>query len=138
MRKVWSTFLLAAMVMSMAATAHAEPWDRGYRPVDAASGGYGWGGYGWGGHDRDDDARLNAVCSGATARMLEGRLWQEAREGAIDGDEANRLHAAIDRLEDKGRHECAEGDRGGIWHVARRYDRIGQTIGEMAQRRWGY
>lgn len=80
----------------------------------------------------DDDGLARAICSGARARELEDRLRHEVDEEEIDYDDADRIHGAIDRLEDKQRHECAEGDRRAIYDIAGRYDRIAQWIDSEA------
>lgn len=85
------------------------------------------------------DTRIDWVCSGRRAAELEGRLGQEEHEGDIDGYTADRIHAEIDRVEDKQRHECREGDWGGVRSVASRYDRIDEWISREAHgRRWDW
>lgn len=141
MRKIWSGVVLGAMILSAGAVAHAEPWDQGYRPAPAGYGQYGYGQPGYGGYGYGygyGDARLAAVCNGATARRLEGLIYHEAGEGELDADTANWLHRQIDGLEDKARHECAEGDQHGIWKVAGKYDRVAETIAQRTRQRWGY
>uniref|UniRef100_UPI003A85D788 hypothetical protein n=1 Tax=Sphingomonas sp. GlSt437 TaxID=3389970 RepID=UPI003A85D788 len=94
------------------------------------------GDYGW--HYRDDGL-VQSVCSGARAHALEARLRHEVDEDEIDDDDAARIHNAIDRLEDRQRHECSEGDRRSIYEIAQRYDGIGQWIDREAhgdERRW--
>lgn len=97
-------------------------------------------GYDWRYRDYDDDdGVVRAVCSGARAHGLEARLRYEIDEDEIDGDDAARIHNAIDRLEDRQRHECAEGDRRSIYNIAQRYNGIGQWIDREAHgayRRW--
>jgi len=82
-----------------------------------------WGGWRYG--DRDGGGwAARSVCSGERARNLEARLRHEQRECEIDPGTAERIHDAIDRLEDRSRDECAEGDGRSIWSIAQRYDRI--------------
>lgn len=107
----------ATIVLGTPATAQFYPQPYGY--------GYGYGGYRM-------DGRVQAVCSGQRAYSLEGRLRHEEREGEIDPYAAARIHQAIDRLEDKQRHECAERDWRAIASISSRYDRIGQWIETLA------
>lgn len=92
---------------------------------------YGYGGYGM-------DRGVQAICSGQRGYALEGRLRHEQQEGEIDPYTADRIHQAIDRLEYKQRHECAEGDWRSIARIGSRYDRIAQWIETSAHgyRRW--
>ena len=127
MRKIWGIMAVGASLIA-AGPATAQSWgiyvgtggdhpryDRGYR---------------------DDDRLARVICSGQRAHMLEDRLRHEVDENEIDDDDADRIHAAIDRLEDRQHHECSEGDRGAIVAIARRYDRIGQWIDSEAHRGW--
>jgi len=84
----------------------------------------------------DDDRLARVICSGQRAHMLEDRLRHEIDEDEIDDDDADRIHTAIDHLEDWQRHECREGDRRAIAAIASRYDRIGQWIDNEAHRGW--
>lgn len=86
---------------------------------------YGYNGYGYGNG-------LQAICSGQRGYALERRLRHEQQEGEIDPYTAHRIHQAIDRLEDRQRHECAEGDWRSIARIGSRYDRIGQWIDTSA------
>lgn len=86
-------------------------------------------------HDYDDGV-TRLVCSGRRADQLEQRLRHEVAEDEIDDDDADRIHFAIDRLEDQQRHECQEGDRRAIRGLAARYDRIDQWIAREAHRGW--
>ena len=119
---------LAAIVLASgllaSPAAHAQSWGR-------------YGGYedGYHRHFRDydpDSGLVRAVCSGQRAHMLEARLGHEVDEGEIDERDARRIHAEIDRLEDKQRHECAEGDWRAVRAIAARYDRVGDWIGRWA------
>ncbi|MFC3173865.1 histidine kinase [Novosphingobium bradum] len=82
------------------------------------------------------DWAMRSVCSGERARGLEGRLRHEQREGEIDPDTAERIHDAIDRLEDRSRDECDEGDRRAIWSIAQRFDRIQGWMDGAAHGGW--
>lgn len=115
MRKLLMFFAAAGTTIGVATPAMAQ-----YYPQP-----YGYGGYGYG-YGRDGD--VQAVCSGQRGYALEGRLRHEQREGEIDPYAADRIHQAIDRLEDQQRHECAEGDWRSIARIGSRYDRIEQWI----------
>lgn len=117
MRGITSVIALAAGLFA-GTTAHAQSW--GVYVGNGGEPGY----Y----RDRGDDGLARAVCSGERAHRLEARLNHEVDEDEIDGDDADRIHSAIDRLEDRERHECAEGDRRAIRDIAFRYDRIGRWI----------
>ncbi|WP_353227446.1 histidine kinase [Novosphingobium sp.] len=79
----------------------------------------------------------DAVCSGRRAQALEWRLRREVDEGDIDYGTARDIHRSIDRLEDKQRHECDEGDWRAINRIAGRYDDIDGWISTAAGgRRW--
>lgn len=83
----------------------------------------------YGDYDRfRDDGLVRAICSGQRAYGLENRLRHEEDEDEIDPGEARRIQAEIDRVEDKQRHECDEGDWRAVRGLAYRYDRIGQWI----------
>lgn len=84
----------------------------------------------------DDDRLARSICSGQRAHSLEDRLDHEEDEDEIDEDTARRIHSTIDRLEDRQRHECAEGDWPAIRDIAFRYDRIGQWINAEAHGGW--
>ncbi len=118
--------LLAAGTLASASAGHAQSWGVwvGSQP------GYG---YGW---RNDGDWALRSVCSGERARGLESRLRHEEQEGDIDPGAADRIHDAIDRLEDRSRNECGEGDRRAIWTIAQRYDRIQSWIQNEAHGGW--
>lgn len=90
--------------------------------------------------DDDNDGLARSICSGQRAHGLEDRLRHEVDENEIGDDEADRIHGVIDRLEDKQRHECEEGDRRAIGEIAYRYDRIAQWIDSEAHgdRRQGW
>jgi len=127
---------LAGVALVVSGSANAQGWGLSY-----GNSGYGYErGYGGGYYDRDDDGDRNAnyICSGQRAQQLEQRLRHEREEGEIDGDTARRIHANIDRLEDKQRHECDEGDDRAIAGISDRYDRIEQWIGSEAHGGWGY
>jgi len=104
---------VAAGTLASASAGHAQGW--GF-----------WGG----------DSPLRGVCSGERARGLEARLRHEQRDGDIDPDTADRIHDAIDRLEDRSRGECDEGDRRAIWNIAQRFDRIQGWIENSAHGGW--
>lgn len=119
MRRIVSIVLLGTGCL-FASAANAQSW-----------GVYIGGGNGYSGQYADpdgDDGLVNHICSGQRARGLEARLRQEVDEEEIGDDDADQIHGAIDRLEDRERHECAEGDRRAIYEIARRYDRIGEWI----------
>ncbi|MGZ2876751.1 hypothetical protein AAEQ99_28875, partial [Pseudomonas aeruginosa] len=78
------------------------------------------------------DGTFRAVCSGARAHWLEERLRHEVDEQEIGRFDAVRIHRAIDALEDRQRHECAEGDRRSVYDIAQRYNGIGQWIDREA------
>jgi hypothetical protein len=125
---------LAGVALVVSGSANAQDWGSSY-----GSSGYGYErGYGSGYYDRDDDRTARTICSGQRAHGLEARLRHERDEGEIDGDTARRIHATIDRLEDRQRHECAEGDDRAIAAISDRYDRIEQWIGAEAHGGWGY
>jgi len=133
MRRVLPVVLAGVALLSGGA-ASAQGWWPAYD-----NSGYGYQrGYGGGYDDRDDDRIAAAICSGQRAHGLEARLRHERDEGEIDGDTARRIHAMIDRLQDKQRHECAEGDDRAIAAISDRYDRIERWIGAEAHGGWGY
>lgn len=119
MRRISKVMLLGAGCL-LASSASAQSW-----------GVYIGGGDGYPERYRDSDGDrglFGYICSGQRAHMLEARLRHELDEDEISDGEADRIHGAIDRVEDKQRHECAEGDRRAIYDIARRYDRIGAWI----------
>jgi len=130
-RKVITVGALEVAAMVTGTAAQAQGWGvwMGSQPQYGYRGGYGGG-----------DWAMRAVCSGERARGLESRLRHEERDGDIDPRTADRIHDAIDRLEDRSRNECAEGDRGSIWNIAQRFDRIQGWIENEAHgdryRRW--
>ncbi|MCW1381307.1 hypothetical protein OLX02_00580 [Novosphingobium sp. KCTC 2891] len=88
---------------------------------------------------RDRDSILvERTCNGRFAAVLENRVQREASEGDIDRDTAWRMHREIDRLEDKGRHECSEGDWRAARGIGENYMRISRWIDSEAGRpqRW--
>lgn len=104
----------AVCTLAVATSANAQSW--GVWVGNQAPYGY---------VNRDgDDWTVRAVCSGERARGLEGRVRHEEEEGELDPRTADRMHDAIDRLEDRSRDECEEGDRRSIWRIAQQYDRI--------------
>lgn len=120
------TIILAAGALASAGAAQAQGWG-GWR--DGQSG-YGYNGGG--------EWAMRSVCSGERARHMEGRLRHETGDGDIDPRTADRIHDAIDRLEDRSRNECAEGDRRSIWEISQRFDRIQSWIENAAHDRgWG-
>jgi hypothetical protein len=81
----------------------------------------------------DHGARtMDFICSGQRAHVLEERLRHEVDEDEIDDDTADRMHEAIDRLENRQRQECAEGDWRSVREIGGRYDRIGQWMDAAA------
>jgi hypothetical protein len=118
MNKIFSIALAAATLAGVPGSAHAQSWG------------------GW--NDRGDDGgrfeQVRDVCSGDRAHRLEARLDHEVRDGDIDPRQADRIHAAIDQLENRQGRECRERDFGSIRDIAYRYDRIAQWIGNTAQR----
>jgi len=122
--------MLAAGAVSGASGAQAQSWGvwAGTQPA------YGYDGRDYGG------GPLRSVCSGERARGLESKLRHEEREGEIDPRTADRIHDAIDQLEDRSRNECDEGDRRSIWNIAQRFDRIQGWMENAAHgngwRRW--
>lgn len=127
-RTIMTAGALAVAALATATAAQAQSWGvwMGSQPHYGYRGGGDWA--------------MRSVCSGDRARGLEGRLRHEERDGDIDPRTADRIHDAIDRLEDRSRNECAEGDRGAIWNIAQRYDRIQGWIENEAHgdgyRRW--
>ncbi|MBU6266731.1 MAG: histidine kinase [Sphingomonadales bacterium] len=118
--------VFAAGALASASAAQAQEWSIqfGSRPV------YGYGQRGGG------EWAFRAVCSGERARGLEGRLRHEEDEGEIDPGTADRMHEAIDRLEDRSRNECEEGDRRSIAGIAQRFDRIQAWMNNEAHGGW--
>ncbi len=128
----------AALVASLASAgaAGAQNWnypaqDRGRERSDGFGSEYrgeNGGGYG-GGYARQ-------ICSGQRAFALEAKLQREWREGEIDPRAARRIKDQIDRLEDKQRDECREGDWRELREISVRYDRIEQWIEREAHSDW--
>lgn len=127
MRRIWTVVFLGASLVA-SGSANAQSWG-----IYVGTGG-GYPGYQRGYDDGDGLARF--ICSGQRAHMLEDGLRHEVAEDEIDGDDADRIHTAIDRLEDRQRHECREGDRRAIGDIAYRYDRIARWIDGEAHRGW--
>ena len=126
MRKVPMFVAAAGVTACVAAPAAAQ-----YYPQPYGYNGSGYGNtYGYG--DYGTENSVQAVCSGQRGYALEARLRHEQQEGEMDPYTADRIHDAIDRLEDKQRHECAEGDWRSIARIGSRYDRIGQWIDTSA------
>lgn len=127
-RKIMTATLVGLAALATASGAQAQGWGvwAGSQP------GYGYRSGG--------DWTMRAVCSGERARGLEARLRHEQRKGEIDPGTADRIHDAIDRLEDRSRNECDEGDRRSIWNIAQRFDRIQGWMDNAARgdgwRRW--
>lgn len=128
MRRVWSVIVLGASLIA-SGSANAQSWS-----AYVGTGG-GYPRY-YRDHDDNDDGLARVICSGQRAHMLEDRLRHEVAEDEIDDDDADRIHGAIDRLEDRQRHECREGDRRAIGDIADRYDRIARWIDSEAHRSW--
>lgn len=118
MRKMIGLAVAAGALVS-ANSAQAQGWGVwfGSRPA--------YGGYV---RPTDNDWWARSVCSGQRGKMLEGRLRHEVDEEEIDPDTADRMHEAIDQLEDKARHECEEGDHRAIMGISQRFDRIQQWM----------
>ncbi len=128
MRRVLGAMLLGVGLVT-SGTAYAQSWG-----IYVGTGG-GYPRY-YRDYDDDDDGLARFICSGRRAHALEDRLRHEVDEDEIDDDDADRIHEVIDRLEDRQRHECAEGDRRAIYDIAGRYDRIGQWIDREAHGPW--
>lgn len=112
--------VLAGTAAVMGSAAQAQSWG-----VYVGNGpAYGPYRHGWVG----GDAMMRSVCSGERAYRLEDRLRHEENEDEIDPRTASRIHGAIDRLEDRQRRECAEGDWRSVRDISYRYDQIGQWI----------
>lgn len=124
MRKFVSAALLGAGLL---VSAPATPQD--------------WSPYGGDNHDHDyrgdddEDELAQTICSGDRAQELEERLRHQEDEEEMDGREVDRIHRAIDRLEDRQHRECATGDLRAIDEIAFRYDRIARWIDGGAQAR---
>lgn len=120
------SLVLAVGALASASAAQAQTWSFqfGSRPA------YGYAPRGEG------ERIMRSVCSGDRARGLEGRLRHEQAEGEIDEDTADRMHEAIDRLEDRSRDECDEGDRRAIWGISQRFDRIQAWMDREAHGGW--
>lgn len=114
MRKMAFALLIGSGILG-ATAAGAQRWNPYYG--NPASG-YASSGY----------RSVDGVCSGGRAQMLEGWLDRKVEEGSIDSDNADRIHSAIDRAEDKARHECREGDWRATDEISARYDRIASWI----------
>lgn len=133
MHKLGTTIVLLAGFM-VSPSANAQSWG-----VYIGNGPRNYQGPGYYQSDRRfgwNDGRINAVCSGQRAQMLEDRLRHEDDEGEIDDDDLDRIHGAIDRLEDKQDHECREGDWRGVRNISYQYDQIGAWIDREAHGRW--
>jgi len=117
--------MMAAGALASASAAQAQSWGVyiGSQPS------YGYAA-------RGDDWVVRSVCSGERARGLEGRLRHEQDEGEIDPGTADRMHDAIDRLEDRSRNECEEGDRRAIYGISQRFDRIQGWMENEAHGGW--
>jgi len=125
MKKVIA-LVLAASALASASTAQAQNWS-----IQLGSRlGYGYAPQGGG------DRVVRSVCSGDRARGLEGRLRHEEDEGEIDPGTADRMHDAIDQLEERSRNECEEGDRRAIWGVSQRFDRLQSWMDREAHNGW--
>ena len=128
MHKIWVAAALCS-ALAFSGAAQAQSWgayvgNGGGRDYDGPR--YGYGG----------DGQVQAVCSGARAHQLEDRLRHEVDEDEIDNWQADRIHNQIDRLEDRQRHECAEGDWRSIQSIAARYDQLDRWIESQAHGRW--
>jgi hypothetical protein len=73
------------------------------------------------GMDRD---LIQSTCSGERGYNLEVRLQREVREGDIDRGSARRIQREIDRLQNKERHECREGDFREVRDISNGYIRL--------------
>ena len=80
----------------------------------------------------DGERMMDFICSGQRAHVLEERLRDEVDGDEIADNTADRMHEAIDRLENRQRRECAEGDWRSVREIGERYDRIGQWMDAAA------
>ncbi len=110
-----------ASALAVAGPASAQSW-RGQ--------GYG-NGYGYGDTYRDprEQASINrylvdTTCSGQRGYMIENRLRTEVNHGQINDWTARRIQTAIDDLQDRERHECAERDFESAREIGKDYIRI--------------
>ncbi len=120
MTKVLTTALALGCAVAMGGAVSAHDW-RG--------GGYSWGyarpyGGGW----RGDRGDFGGTCSGQRGYALERQLRYQLSRGRIDGWTAQRIKGAIDKLQWREQHECAEGDYRAVYKIGRDYDRIGEWI----------
>jgi hypothetical protein len=127
MHKVIAAILIGSGLM-MGQAAQAQSWGGHFGNGESYEGPYR--------HFDQDDGLVRSVCSGSRAYALESRLRHEEDEDEIDEDTARRIHWAIDRLEDRQRHECDEGDFRTIKDISYRYNRIGQWIDREAHGGW--
>jgi hypothetical protein len=137
---------VALVIGASAAQAQVQGWGAGYgQPYGGNGQGYGYNN----GYDRGGDywrARRKAdfVCSGQRAHALEARLAQEVNQGDIDPRRADRIHDAIDRLEDQQRYQCGSGDWRAVNALTSRFDHIEGWINAEARqngygrRGWGW
>jgi hypothetical protein len=121
MRKLLCALLIGSGLAG-ATAANAQRWG----PYGTPSSSYGASGYG----------SADGVCSGRRAHMLEGWVDRKVEDGRMDPDRADRIHSAIDRLEDKARHECREGDWRAIGNISERYEQIGYWIRSAGDDGW--
>ena len=123
--KLLTTIALGALSLATAPAAGAQSWG-GRAP-----------GWGWHGprYQPAGDWRVRQVCSGERAHDLEARLRREWQEHEIDPRQAERIHREIDKLERRGRDECAEGDWRAVGRIAGRYDEVQGWIGAEAHGR---
>lgn len=124
--KMAVALMLAAGALSSASTAQAQSWGVWFGS---------WPQYAYA-PQRNGDWAVRAVCTGERARGLESRLRHEQEEGEIDPRTADRMHDAIDQLEDQSRDECDEGDRRSIWGISQRFDRIQSWMENEAHGEW--
>lgn len=136
MNRILVATLLGAALLGAAGSASAQDWGNNGRP------GYPAGAQGApynaprpdGFHDgegrglHDGDGRGPDVCSGERAHHLEDRVNHEREDGDLNGWQAQRFHAQIDRLEHDQRSACASGNWSWVHKVSDGYDRVGWDI----------
>ena len=120
--KITTAALALGSALTMTGTASAHEWRGGYNN--------GWNG-GWNGGWRSpreqgqiDNYLVDSTCSGQRGYMVENRLRLEVNRGTIDRWTARRIQTAIDDLQDRERHECAERDFESAREIGKDYIRI--------------
>ncbi|MEO0030321.1 MAG: hypothetical protein RIS94_79 [Pseudomonadota bacterium] len=132
MKKMITTGLVLAASLLAGGAAQAQAWrnDGGY------GGGYGGYGNSWEARRDYQNRVMDNVCSGQRGFALEQRLRREVSEGDLDPRTAERIHARIDRIQDRERHECREGDYRETRDVAEQYRQIGYWIDRETNDGW--